>query len=357
MNLLISQVVPRSLINELRVSQAANNFCWDLIDNHCFSKNISMVPINVPKKINNENNDDVKYLQVRFFWHKSIFKYINALIENIIVVFHAFKSKGIWYYNITSYNMLSFILLRYLFRKKIYVIVADFSPPTRKISLQQLVSFYIENSSGVILLSARSNFKHKNMEVIPGIIPINKITKLPNVVRKKGNRHFLFSGVLNLVTGFPMVLQVFKSLPDVDLFISGNIDNDYAHLLIDKYPNIHYCGLLSYKDYLEMLKTTDICLSFRDPSLPENNNNFPSKILEYFSWGKPVISTIEYPELKGLNYITVQFEEKSLIAVIKQVHQMKNSELAAYMNNFNDLEQLVSEKIWKKAINKIETYL
>ena len=51
-----------------------------------------------------------------------------------------------------------------------------------------------------------------------------------------------------------------------------------------------------------------ICLNLRNPYLLENNNNFPSKILDYFSKGKIVLSTMQYSEIDGANYIYIPFE-------------------------------------------------
>lgn len=39
---------------------------------------------------------------------------------------------------------------------------------------------------------------------------------------------------------------------------------------------------MKYEDYLCLLDSATICLNLRNPNLPENNNNFPSKVLDYF---------------------------------------------------------------------------
>ena len=52
MRLFICQSIPNKFIKKYEVSQAAANFCFDLISNDCFDKSLSLIPINIKDYIN-----------------------------------------------------------------------------------------------------------------------------------------------------------------------------------------------------------------------------------------------------------------------------------------------------------------
>jgi hypothetical protein len=92
----------------------------------------------------------------------------------------------------------------------------------------------------------------------------------------------------------------------------------------------------------------------RDPSYPENLNNFPSKILEFFSYNKIVISTIDYPELIDFKYLRCEFDKYSLTNIIESIISKKHEELAFLCDNSKSLIENFSEIHWKNSFNKIE---
>lgn len=166
-----------------------------------------------------------------------------------------------------------------------------------------------------------------------------------------GNITFLFSGTLTPVTGYDMALKVFSQVPEAELYISGNgtFPDEYR-----KYSNIHFMGNMEYQDYLNLLESVIVCLNLRNPYLPENNNNFPSKILDYLSRQKIVLSTISYPEIEGANYILTDFNEIELIKKIKEIVMLGTEHLAISSNNTLFLRKQFSVTSWKEMIQSID---
>jgi glycosyltransferase involved in cell wall biosynthesis len=65
-------------------------------------------------------------------------------------------------------------------------------------------------------------------------------------------------------------------------------------LLIEKSKKdnrIEYVGFLDEGAYLSLLSKANVLINPRNMDLPQNQNNFPSKILEYLATGKVIIST------------------------------------------------------------------
>lgn len=105
---------------------------------------------------------------------------------------------------------------------------------------------------------------------------------------------YMYAGILEPVTGVDMLLKAFSrvSNPSVRLKISGK--GSYQKLVEDAVKQddrITYLGCVPYEEYLCNLKQADVLVNPRNMNLPENENNFPSKIMEYLATGKPIIST------------------------------------------------------------------
>lgn len=345
---LICNIVPSELVHELNSPQAPNNFCFNLIDNNCFDTVYSIVPLSYSdRRIKSDK-------KVTYFFSKTkpnkIGIILYTLYSNLRCSLKAIKTDTVWFYNIVNSNVFCFLLLRYFFRKKVYVIMLDHTPTEKVFTIGYFVPYLIKKSHGIISLSSRTEISNPNMEYIAGIIPIQKIQKESIITNKK--LKFLFSGVLAKHTGFDIAIEVFKQLPNCELYVSGL--GELTNMEFDNYHNIHFLGYLSYEEYLKLYKTIDVCLSFRNPVLPENNNNFPSKILEYFSYNKIVISTISYPELIDFNYFSCKFRIEDIKKTIEEICVMRHSKLNEYKDNSSALKNNFSEVRWSDALLNIE---
>jgi len=354
MRLFITQVVPNIFVKKYNVSQAGTMFCFDLVDNDTFEKTISLVPINIKENIKeNCHYYKTEFIQCRLLPHNKIFRIFNNLIENITIVKKSIKANTIWFYNITTTNIFSVLILRFILFKKVYAIIADYTPPVKRISINSIIKTIIENLKGIIILSARSDFEKVNQVCIAGIVPQNKINPKASVLT---NRKFLFSGVLNKLKGIDMAIEVFSKIPKAELIISGKGD-DVLLNMIKPYKNIKYLGFLSQEEYRKVFFEVTFCLNFRNPSFLENKYNFPSKVLEYFLYHKIVISTIEYPELNKFEYIYTPFNVDELIITINKLLVIDNSEIEKYTNNTKQLKSEFSEIKWKSTMHDIESGL
>lgn len=105
---------------------------------------------------------------------------------------------------------------------------------------------------------------------------------------------FMYSGLLNHVTGVNMLLEAMRRVErqDIRLFISGKGELEEAvTAAAEGDDRICYLGHLPYEEYIQKLQEADVLVNPRDMSLPENQNNFPSKVMDYLAAGKVIIST------------------------------------------------------------------
>ncbi len=319
---LIANLIPREICSILPVSEASTIFCWNLIDNACFQKVIGIVHTTIKDTLELQDTKRVSFVQHRKIPHSGVGRVLNNLLDSVSIIKKCRKADSIWFYNLEWTQVLSYLFLK-LLGKKIYIIVADFTPPLKRISYACLTKYLIEHSNGLITLSSRSIFHHKNQMSIAGIVSPDDLEKRSRMLNPH-NKNFLFSGGLEPIHGIDLAIQVFAELPEAQLYITGkHLDYD-----ISRMPNIHYLGYLSRKEYDNLFKDMSCCLSFRNPKYPENFNNFPSKILEYLTYNKDVVSTMEYPELYNIPYISTNYDVISVKETIRDylssIHEEKD---------------------------------
>ena len=351
---LITQQVPSSLILKFNISQAGVNFCNHLVDNEMFDKAFAIPILSVTPSIKEESIKDKKYtyIQCRFFSHKNIGKVLNAVLENILCAFVARKYKNIWFYNLNKQTVLLFIILRFILFKNVCVIVADFRPD-KTFSINSFIQYLIRNCKGIITLSNRSVFKNIKSVCIPGIVPISKTQNNHTNLTEKS---FLLSGVLKEATGISIAIDVFSKLSNITLYITGIVEEKYLKR-IEKYPNIKYYGYLDFEEYKKLISKIPFGLSLRDPNYAINQNNFPSKILEYFSLNKVVLSTIDYPEIGNFKYFKCRYNVDDISNMVKKINNLSDKDLKLYIDHSENLRKNLSENAWLDAFQLIENKL
>ena len=342
--MLVANLVPQELCSQLAVSEASTIFCWNMINGGCFDNTIGIVQTTIPQPLHLTNTDSVNFVQTRFFKHKGLGRLLNNIVDSFRVVNRARRYQDIWYYNVEWTQILSFILLR-MMGKRLYVIVADFTPPKRYFSLASLVEYIFTHSKGIISLSSRTTFRHPNQTSIAGIISSEILEERKKTPTPKKHL-FLFSGGLEPIHGINLAIDAFKDVPEAELIITGKkLKRD-----VSEYKNIHFKGYLSREEYEKLFKEVTSCISFRDPSYPENLNNFPSKIIEYMSYNKLILSTIQYPELEGLDYEYVEFDVDAVKEHLQKIMEEPplNYEQSAKLHDKFSIER------WKETFLMIE---
>lgn len=348
----ILNIGPTSLVAKYKAAQAANNFSFNLIDGGAFDKSYSVVPPFIyDDDIKHNTDEKIEYLSGSPNL-PMLLKKVYALLLNIVCAIKARKYDNIWFYNIGPGNVLCFLLLKYIFRKSVFAILLDYTPEPSKLKLQHYYLGLLEKANGIISLTGRVELINQNKIVKAGVMSVEKIR--PFYLRQKKSKPvFLFCGNLRALAGYPLLIKVFSELPDVELYITGK--NPAIEVDFSNFPNIHYINkYLEYEDFLEVYNKVDVCLSFRDPSYPENMYNFPSKIIEFFSFNKIVLSTIYYPELESFKYLWCEFDKDAIKRSILKIFNWDNNTINYYSDNREELIKHFSVESWISAFETIE---
>ena len=349
MRIFITHILPRDEVMKYHLSVAGCNFCWNLIEGGAFDKVYSVLPPFV------QGNLTVKYDDLIYSdWRCGglIKRKLAALKEQWMIFKKIPKNASVWFYNMTLINCVLFALLR-LFKRsvKANVIILDYTPYQRKLSLQYCMLWLCNKAHGTIALANSSLFKCCNTVLLPGVVP-NDNTERPKI--DKITSEFLISGVLREeISSISMLLKAFAQMPQCVLHITGFSDDpSVIKMYAEKYDNIIFHGKVEYKEYVRLLETVPFMLSTRNPQSPENQCNFPSKIIEALLYNRIIISTIHYEQLNGIKYFEVSSDCDEFISDIQKI--ISNKDLLKYANQASRVKEKFNTDVWKQSMKKIE---
>lgn len=349
-------VLPEHLIAQYGLSFAACNFSFNLMSGNTFDKVYSGMPLYVGGKMRQEAFDDKRFELIYDKWREKsgMWQKFATLKEQVTILRKIPKEASVWFYNLNTLNALLFLLLKW-FKPSVQlnVIVLDFTPVNKGFGLNKLYLRLINWAHGRICLADSELFCKKNSLILPGVVPYTP-ERFPEI--KTVKKSFLLSGVLSEeIAMLSMVLDVFSKLPDCELHITGSKGNEeLLKQYADRYVNIHWHGQLPFKDYLELLHSVTFQLSTRNPQMPENQCNFPSKIIEALHHNRIIISTIEYPQLDRVKYFTVNPEKEKFYGEIKDISNLPEEKLLRYANQRVVIENFFSKMVWLNAMVRIE---
>ena len=343
----ITHIVPKDKILECNISIAGCNFSYNLIEGKCFDRYYTVLPSFVQGKV-----EPFEGLVYSAFRNIRLLRYIAPLLENINLFRNISNKDSVWYYNCTPLNTLLIVLL-FLFKPKARqnIIVLDYTP-TQNIK-DRFFLWLANRMHGMIKLADSPLFKVKNSVCLPGVVPDDG-KKYPRV--EKAKKEFLISGALgDNISMLSMLLDAFSQMPELTLHITGKAPNvEKVQEYASKYSNIIYHGMVEYDEYLSILHSTPFLLSTRDPRYPENQCNFPSKVIEALLHNRIIISTIHYPQLDGIKYFEVGSNLDGFMKDIQSISRIDDSELLLYANQSDIVKEKFNVRVWNEWMKKIE---
>lgn len=342
----ITHIVPRNKIIKYNISTASCNFCYNLIEGGIFDKTYSIMPSFVRGYM--EPFDGLVYSSYR----RGLFYRISPIIENLKLISKIPRDASIWYYNCTILNVTLILLLKILKPKvKQQIIILDYTP-SKKL-FDKFLLWVSNHVNGTICLANSPLFTCPNSVCMPGVVPLDA-KEWPKITSVK--KSFLISGALGYnISMLPMLLEAFSRLPEMELHITGKASDlklvsDYT----TRCNNIIYHGMVSYDEYLRILHDTPFLLSTRNPDAPENQCNFPSKIIEALLHNRIVVSTLHYPQLSGIEYVEVPAQIDGFVSALRDIAGMSQDKLLIYANQSVKVGQRFNTGVWKSNMENIE---
>lgn len=117
--------------------------------------------------------------------------------------------------------------------------------------------------------------------------------EIRHIEKRNSGRIALYSGMMSKWGGVDFLLRSFDRItyPDVELWVCGHGQNSSLKRAAKRDSRIRCFGLVSEARLDELSRLATIFVNPRPSGLDGNSMNFPSKILQYLSYGKPIVST------------------------------------------------------------------
>lgn len=351
----VTHIAPREMTIKLGVSLSATNFNYNLIEGNIFNKVYSILPAFVNGKHEFESSKEIEYIYSRWRTKNKFLCRFAQIAENISLFKKIKKNTSVWFYNVSTLNVLTIILLM-LFKRsvKVNIIILDYTPTD---FLCKCFLPIINKCDGRICLSTSELFNKKNSICLPGVVPTEDIAQKKII---SINKEFLISGALNEnISLISMLLEAFSRIPDCTLHITTGRPEAHKKLIetyTKKYKNIIFHYTLNDNEFKTLLENVTYVLSTRNPDCPENLCNFPSKIIEALLFNKIILSTIHYPQIDGIKYFEVSPKLDCFIKEIRNIVSMDEGELTEYANQSQLVKDKFNTNVWNNVMETIENH-
>lgn len=232
------------------------------------------------------------YINLPFFKNINIRKKIK---EKIIEI-KGHDKKIIFTYNFDKISISLAKELKLNNNFKWISIVADFDGKERKKIEKKL------NKADLVIFLSDYAFNKSNLK--SKILVQGGIDKIERTKFKK-TQSFLYAGSLGPWIDIEKFISDFLKFDKdkIKLFITSNDKKYFKSKLNINNKKIQFLGFKNKKDFNKLSKKIDVFVNLRDENNHDNNNNFPSKILHYLRYCKPIISTDQLSYTKELRKI------------------------------------------------------
>lgn len=243
-------------------------------------------------------------------------------------------------------------------KKKSVIVLADYTPASEQSQLaRKLYALAMKMDFScytrmVLLSSGSEKYVSKNQEhvIINGCVDEKKFENL-QPIRKHATKNIVYTGVLSYVTGVDMLINAFLKTNDESyrLMICGQgreLDS-LIKAATDVDSRIICKGFLSTEEYIKVIEDADVLVNPRNMKFIQNQNNFPSKVLEYLSSGRPIVST----KFKGFeryseHIIFVESDENALLAGIERALELDSDVV------YEEYRTFIKQFTWERQIKE-----
>ena len=233
-------------------------------------------------------------------------------------------------YNGALDNTFASYFIQKCFKLKWIDLCADHYDPNRNWTNY---NFLAKKAWGHIFLS---NFAYKNAPFDKKYFLEGGFDMKPNISRPRNEKFIiLYSGMMSKWGGIDLLLDGFKDivLKDIELWICGHGNNQKLLNSARNDRRIKYFGFVSNDKLHELSLKADIFVNPRPSNINGNKMNFPSKVLEYLSYNKPIVSTWTpglSDDYKDILIIVDKEQPENISKKILEVYNWQRSDYEAY---------------------------
>ena len=151
----------------------------------------------------------------------------------------------------------------------------------------------LRGSAGAVYLSWWAHSRHTgspSLHLDGGVTEASKGFPIHATVKPR----LLYTGALDQWGGITQLLDAFERLriPNATLVVTGWSQWPAIRKRLENTPGVEYCGRVDEATLLQLAEQASVLVNPRPLNMPGTQMNFPSKLLEYLTYGRPVVTTM-----------------------------------------------------------------
>ena len=174
-----------------------------------------------------------------------------------------------------------------------------------------------------------------------------------------GTRALMYMGALTEHGGVTELAHAFTSIndKDVELWICGRGANPELDRLAKKDHRIRLRGFVETDELDRLAKSAFAFVNPRPNSFAPNKLNYPSKLLHYLAYGKPVVSTFTEGMSPEYADVLVRVENETEAALTAAMHSILAIPRDAYDGICRRVECFNATHTWGYQVNRFLSWL
>lgn len=251
-------------------------------------------------------------------------------------------------YNSYSYNVIPLLFAKYIKRIKWISIVADpmYSNSNKINPLNQLADAKVFLSYELFKESSSKQQIHLDGG-------IERAIELNKNILKNQEKIILYTGLIARHTGIELLVKAFSLVKkeNLRLIICGKGNNELLNQILKTNNKIIFLGMVDEQKLASLYSDAFLFINPRLIGEMTNASNFPSKLLDYLSFCKPVISTYTngiHPIYKEIIQFVYSDSPQELADKIDEITSLEDLE---YIQISDRIKSFVEKnKLWSKII-------
>lgn len=161
------------------------------------------------------------------------------------------------------------------------------------------------------------------------------------------------AGASYLVEGFRLVTR-----SDIELWICGFGKNSDVERAVAEDDRVRFLGLLPEDQLRQVCERATLFVNPRPSSRPGNAGNFPSKVLDYLRYQKPIISTWTAGIAPEYRRVLTVLEEETPECLARTIEEVANWSAERRRERAERVRRFVqSEKLWSVQAGRLIDWL
>lgn len=193
-----------------------------------------------------------------------------------------------------------------------------------------------------------------------GGVPVIKNNEtVINVNKNIDKTIFMYIGALTEHGGINELATAFTSIEDrnIELWICGRGDNNQLEELANRDNRIKLMGFLDDDKLYQLAFQATFFVNPRPLGFDPNKLNFPSKLLLYLAFGKPVISTVSLGMSPEYASVVIEIEDESEVSLTQSLQKGIQMDVKNYNSFCNKVVAFKEQHSWDKQVSKFMIWL